>query len=81
MPDVATLRDVWENGTTAERRELLAARFDCFALYRDPIDVVAYPTGTAPDGLPRQGFKAWPGSAPFPERPVEQGAGELARAA
>ena len=31
VPDVATLRDVWENGTTAERRELLAARFDCFA--------------------------------------------------
>jgi site-specific DNA recombinase len=81
MPDVATLRDVWENGTTAERRELLSARFDCFALHRDPIEVVAYPTGTAPDGLPRQGFKARPGLAPFPERPVEQGAGELARAA
>jgi DNA invertase Pin-like site-specific DNA recombinase len=80
VPDVATLRDVWENGTTAERRELLAARFDCFALYRDPVEVVAYPTGTAPDGLPRQGFKARPGMVPFPQRPVEQGAGELAAA-
>jgi DNA invertase Pin-like site-specific DNA recombinase len=54
---VETLRGVWESGTTAERRELLAARFDCFAVYRDPLLLLGYPTGSGPDGLPRQGFK------------------------
>ena len=53
-------------GTTAERRELLAARFDCFAAYRDPVVLVGYPAGTAPRGLPRQGFKVAPEFVPFP---------------
>jgi DNA invertase Pin-like site-specific DNA recombinase len=69
-PDVATLRDTWETATTSERRELLAARFDTFALYRDPVELVAYPTGTAPAGLPRQGNRRPPVPQPFPERPA-----------
>lgn len=66
--DVATLREVWDTATTDERRELLAARFDCFAVYRDPQELVAYPTGTAPDGLPRKGNRRPPVPRPFPAR-------------
>src|SRR3954452_9214454 len=61
LSDVATLRGLREEATTAERCDLLAARFDCFALYRDPVELVAYSTGNAPGGLPRNGFKAAPG--------------------
>jgi hypothetical protein len=64
----------------AERRELLAARFDCFALYRNPAELVAYPTGAAPDGLPRQGFKARPDLMPFPPRASHQDAEQRAAA-
>ena len=69
-PDVATLREVWETATISERRELLAARFDPFALYRDPVELVAYTTGSAPAGLPRQGNRTAPAPQPFPERPA-----------
>jgi DNA invertase Pin-like site-specific DNA recombinase len=72
LPDVATLSGMWEQATTADRRELMAARFDCFALYRDPAELVAYVRGSAPAGLPRQGFKARPGMVPFPDRPSRE---------
>jgi hypothetical protein len=68
LSDVATLRGLREEATTAERCDLLAARFDCFALYRDPVELVAYSTGNAPGGLPRHDFKAAPGLVPFSER-------------
>ena len=71
---------MWDSGTTAERRELLAARFDCFACYRDPILLVAYPTGTAPAGLPRQGFKVAPELVRFPEHPARESAPEAVAA-
>jgi hypothetical protein len=69
-PDVVTLRETWETATTSERRELLAARFDCFVLYRDPAELVAYPTGTAPSGLPRQGGNGTSEPHPFPAHPA-----------
>ena len=68
-PDVETLLGVWDTATPSERRELLAGRFDTFAMYRDPAELVAYPTGTAPAGLPRQGNRTAPVPRPFPERP------------
>jgi hypothetical protein len=79
-PDVETLRGVWDTATVAERRELLAGRFDCFAVYRDPVLLAAYPTGTAPKGLPRQGFKVAPELVPFPDHPAREGAPEAVAA-
>ena len=69
-----------ESATVGERRELLAARFDCFAAYRDPVLLVGYPSGTAPAGLPRQGFKVAPELVPFPEHPAREGESEAVAA-
>jgi Recombinase len=64
-----TLRGAWERMTNEERRALLALRFDCIALSRDG-NMVVYPAGTGPAGLPRRGFKRNPELVPFPDVPA-----------
>ncbi len=56
---VVELRDVWDDLTPVERRELIAATFDLVALRRDGNEVrfAAWPIGTAPYGLSRRGFR------------------------
>jgi hypothetical protein len=65
-----TLRGAWERMTLAERRELIGLRFDCLALSRER-SLVAYPSGTAPDGLPRRGYSRDARLAPFPDTPAD----------
>jgi hypothetical protein len=55
--------------TTRERRDLLAIRFDTIAVRRDPVEIIAYPAGTAPADLPRRGYRVGPALAPFPDQP------------
>lgn len=64
-----TLRSAWERMVTADRRELLGLRFDALALRRDRT-VVVYTAGSAPPGLPRQGFRRDPQLVPFPDPPT-----------
>jgi hypothetical protein len=54
--------------------------FGCFAAYRDPVLLVGYPAGTAPEGLPQQGFKVAPELVPFPEHPAREDAPEAVAA-
>jgi len=71
---IVTLRATWEDMSTRERRDLLGARFDALALRRDPRELVAFPAGTAPDGMPRRGYRRRPELRPFPERePAHKG--------
>ncbi len=64
---IASLRDMWPNLSVAERRELMAARFDALALGRrgDEFVLGAWPVGTAPEGLSRRGFCRGAGLRPF----------------
>jgi DNA invertase Pin-like site-specific DNA recombinase len=64
---VVTLRKLWETLTLDERRELVAARFDLIGLRRDGnvVTYAAWPTGTAPDGLSRRGFRKGAGFRPL----------------
>jgi site-specific DNA recombinase len=65
---VDSLRDVWETGSAADRRELLAARFDVLALRRDSeggLSLIAFPLGNGPEGLSRRGFRRNPGLRPI----------------
>lgn len=67
IPNRQTLRTVWETLEPAERRELMASRFDAFALRRDDagVTVIAYPAGTGPADLSRRGFRRDPGLHPL----------------
>jgi DNA invertase Pin-like site-specific DNA recombinase len=65
---VETLREVWNTGSAADRRELLAARFDLIALRRNSegaLSLIAFPLGHGPDGLSRRGFRRNPGLHPI----------------
>jgi site-specific DNA recombinase len=66
-PSVETLRGAWPSLTPAERRELLATRFDALALRRDAggLSLAAFPAGTAPEGLSRRGFRRAPALRPI----------------
>lgn len=67
LPGPETLRAVWDRATPADRRELLAARFDAFALCRDAegLTVVAFPAGAGLVGLSRRGFRRTPSLRPI----------------
>lgn len=67
---VERLSNAWERMSTRDRRELLGLRFDCIALSRDPVAIVAYPAGTGPTDLPRRGYKVAPVLGPFPDPPA-----------
>lgn len=64
IPGVETLRETWAQLSVGERRELMAACLDLLALSRD-VGLVAYPRGTAPEGLSRRGFYRNPGLHPL----------------
>jgi DNA invertase Pin-like site-specific DNA recombinase len=64
MIDVSTVQEEFAQGSLPKRREMLARFFDLFAAARDK-EVLAYPRGTAPADLPRQG-KATNGLHPLP---------------
>jgi site-specific DNA recombinase len=66
-PAIETLRETWPAMTLGERRDLLATRFDLFALRRDPdgIRLAAFPAGTAPAEMSRRGFRRAPGLHPI----------------
>jgi DNA invertase Pin-like site-specific DNA recombinase len=71
---VISLRGKWATLSPAERRQLIAARFDAFALGREEEGFVlgAWPAGTAPAGLSRRGFRKGAGLRPFdlPSAPI-----------
>lgn len=64
---IVSLRAMWPALSVADRRELMAARFDALALGRrnGEFTLGAWPTGTAPDGLSRRGFRRGAGLRPF----------------
>jgi Recombinase/Recombinase zinc beta ribbon domain/Resolvase, N terminal domain len=66
-PDVESLRALWPALSPSERRELLGARFDAFALRREgkKVTLAAFPAGTAPADLSRRGFRRNPGLHPL----------------
>jgi DNA invertase Pin-like site-specific DNA recombinase len=65
IADRSSLRWVWNEMPISERFALLAAAYDCIALSRKPDLVVAYPIGTGPANLPRQGYRCSPDLRPF----------------
>jgi site-specific DNA recombinase len=67
LPSTETLRGIWDSLTAADRREFIGTRFDAFALRRGESGLVltAFPSGTAPDGLSRRGFRRSPGLHPI----------------
>jgi DNA invertase Pin-like site-specific DNA recombinase len=67
-PDERRANEVFKRGSLDERRALLAQLFDTFAITRDK-EVVAFPHGTAPGDLPRQGV-ATDGLRPLGEADV-----------
>jgi DNA invertase Pin-like site-specific DNA recombinase len=67
-PDERRANEVFKHGSPDERRALLTQLFDTFAITRDK-EVVAFPRGTAPDDLPRQGV-ATDGLRPLGEADV-----------
>jgi hypothetical protein len=72
LPSLESLRTLGPTLTTLERRELIAARFDTFALRRtdDGVDLIAFPRGTAPASLSRRGSRRQPGLHPL-NRPTD----------
>jgi site-specific DNA recombinase len=75
LPDVETLRGVWDRMNVKDRRELLGLRFHALALSRDR-SLVVYPAGADVGDLPTRGFRREPVLEPFPTPP--SGAGLLA---
>ena len=67
MPDVETLRGVWDRMGVQDRRELLGLRFHALALSRDR-SLVVWPAGSDVE-LPRRGYGAAQPLRPFPGPP------------
>lgn len=65
IPADVTWHDAWERMTLEERAGLLATRYDCIQLRRNPDLLVVYPAGTGPTDLPRRGFRRDPVIRPF----------------
>lgn len=67
MPSIETLRRAWSGLAASDKRDLIATRFDAFALARDGkrVTLAAFPTGTAPADLSRRGFRRSPGLHPI----------------
>lgn len=65
-PRVADLRALWPEMSAAERREIIATYFDCFALRRaQGIEIVAFASGSGPIDLSAPGFRREPKLRPI----------------
>jgi DNA invertase Pin-like site-specific DNA recombinase len=73
LPPGMTWRTAWDAMTIDDRSGLLATRYDCIRLGRNPDLLVVYPVGVGPVDLPRQGFRRDPVLRGF-ERDVPDGA-------
>lgn len=60
LPALVTWEHAWERMTLDERAGLLATRYDCIQLRRNPDLLIVYPVGTGPVDLPRRGFRRDP---------------------
>lgn len=65
LPEGLSLRKAWGRMTVDDRVGLLATRYDCLVLCRDPRRLVVFPAGTGPADLPRQGYRREPTLRPF----------------
>jgi len=63
--NVSEWKATWDKRTVAQKAVLLAARYDCIRLGRNPDRLVIYPLGVGPEDLPRRGFQRDPTIRPF----------------
>jgi DNA invertase Pin-like site-specific DNA recombinase len=56
LPPGMTWEQAWDAMTLNERVGLLATRYDCISLSRNPDRLIVYPIGAGPDDLPRRGY-------------------------
>jgi DNA invertase Pin-like site-specific DNA recombinase len=77
LPTGMSWRSAWDAMSIADRAALLATRYDCIRLGRNPDLLIVYPVGVGPVDLPRQGFRRDPVIRGF-EADVPDGARVLA---